>query len=141
MDDNDIAQSLFDANVRIEEMFWIPGICAGAPRAFKDFLQDELADDCAPAILEALPFLKGFSDGVPDAEEVLAEMAMRRKNGFIFQAATPRPYEYRPDGSYSFSWGSYYTKWMYADSLEQAANMAIGWAAAVLDEAKAKAAA
>lgn len=132
-----LAQRFFDTNVRIEKMFWISGICVAAPRDFEEFVEDDLYDNCAPAVLEALPFLKGLEGS--DGETVLSEMAMHRKNGFIVQVATPRPYECRPDGSHSFSWGSYYTKWLYADTLDELASIALAWGEGVLSDAKSKA--
>ena len=136
---DELAQKFFDTNVRIEHLFWIPGICVQAPREFEDFIEHDLADDCAPQVFESLPFLRGMIENGARGEDVLAEMAMHRKNGFIFEASTPTPYDCRPDGSHSFSWGRYHTKWMYADTLEDMAAAAIAWANTILETAKAKA--
>ena len=135
----ELAENLFNASVRVEQMFWIPGITAQPPREFEDFLSDEIAGDCAPAVLEALPFLKGMIDEGAEAEDVVAEMNFRRKIGFIAQVATPRPYDIRKDGSHSFTWGHYHTKWLYADTLESLSEQAVTWAEGVLETAKAEA--
>ena len=127
-----VAEKLWDRNVRFEKLFWCAALQCAAPHEFEDFVEEDLLD------CENLPaFLKNQED--IDAETVLAEMAMRRKTGFFFQAATPVPYNIRPDGSFSFSWGHYNTKWMYADALDEAAEMAAEWAEKLLEAAKAKA--
>lgn len=141
MNSEQLSEAMFNAGVRLETLFWIPGICADPPREFEDFVTDELADDYAPEVLEALPFLKGMIEEGATAEDVLPEMSFRRKLGFIAQLATPVPRDVRPDGSHSFSWGHTYTKWVYAGDLEALVTRATEWAESVLEQAKAKAAA
>lgn len=138
---SEIAERLFHSSVRLEKMFWIPGICAEAPRDFHDFIRDDLVEDYAPDVLEALPFLNQFVGGEPEAEDVLAEMAMHNKNGFICQIATPCPHDVRKDGSFSFSWGSYNTKWIYADTLEALTEISLKWASDIVEDARQKASA
>lgn len=135
-----LAEKLRNANVRLEKLFWVPGICAAQPDDFEEFVQDDLADS---DVINSLPFLKGFMETIPEfsGEDITSELSFRKKNGFIFQAATPRPSNIRKDGSYSFSWGNYYTKWMYAESLEEVAEISEKWARDIIATAKAKAAA
>lgn len=137
---NEISQRLFDANVRIEEMFWLGGMSAGVPSDFEDFVQDDLPEE--KQILAALPFLGAFlkDDGDAAAEDILAECSFRRKLGFILQLATPIPRDFGKDPrSYSFSWGHYATKWLYCETLNDLAPAAELWATGIVERAYQKA--
>lgn len=108
-----LAQRMFDANVRTETMFWLGSVCAAPSRDFQDFIEQELTD--ASEIHGSLPWTKGWHG---DAEDFLSDCAAKSINGFIVELATPIPDDFHKSG-YSFSWGYYQTRWFFFRSLEE----------------------
>lgn len=121
MINKELGRKMFDLTVRVEHMFWIGGMC-DATSDFTDFVEDDL-HECRE-ILERFPWLKG----AVDSEDVLADFGFHGVDGFIVQLATPVPSNFTPDGkSYSFSWGSYYLKHFFCESLEEIVEVAEKW--------------
>lgn len=133
-----LAQRMFDASVRIENMFWIAGICAAPPSEFEEFVEDELADN--KELIEQFPWLKGFTEQGAGAEDILAEFAFKGIDGFFVQLATPTPRDFMADcNGYSFSWGSYRLKWMFCKTLSEIVKRAEVWQKSVVDGQREKA--
>lgn len=131
----DAAQALFDANVRVESMFWIAGICASPPQEFEDFLEGDL-QDCKD-IIDEFPWLS--VEGMT-GEDALSEFAFKNIDGFFVQLATPSPRDIKSDNSFWFSWGSYRIKWFFFRTLDEIPIKAKAWADEVLQAARQKAA-
>lgn len=112
-------ESFSDANVRIDEMFWLPGLTSGQPSAFRDFVEDDLPE--ASEIIGKMSWMKDFSD---DAESLAGEMIYRGMTGFIVRLAAPVPSDFIDGNGYSFSWGHYRIEWFYAQSLADIATLA-----------------
>lgn len=134
-----LSERMWNANVRIEQMFWLGGGLAHCPTsAFRDFIEDELPED-APRVLEALPFLKGCVEMSMPADEVAGECGFHRKSGFIVQLATPIPYEFSKDGkSHSLTWGRLRIEWVYADTLAEICEHAERFATKVVEAERKK---
>ncbi|UVO33934.1 hypothetical protein KUL72_20690 [Bradyrhizobium arachidis] len=133
-----LAQTMFDAGVRVEKMFWIGGVCAEPPHEFEEFVEDDLAD-CSE-IMSQFPWLKAAMEFSSSAEDILPEFAIREIDGFFVQLATPTPHDFFENG-YSASWGSYRLKWFFCSTLEEIADRATTWQKEVVERARAKAAA
>lgn len=129
------AERMSDAIVRVERMFWIPGLGEPASNDFDEFVEDDLVD--AKSLLAALPWLSKLEN----ADDVLSELAMRRVDGFFVQLATPIPSSFHEGGGFSFSWGSYRTEWFYAKSVDKIPELAAAFSKGVIDAARARRAA
>lgn len=138
-DNNSLAEALFDANVRFDELFWLPGTLADGqgPDAFRDFCESLDDDNSIVADLPELKALLVETDGTLSPDDVAETLSRHLRNGFIAQFATPTM-TFRGDMA-SYSWGHYYTAWHYADTLPLLTARAIKWAEArnAADKAKA----
>lgn len=122
-------QMMFDVGARSERVIWIPGAlsdCESPSPDFKDFCED-MPDDEAHALFQQLPILKQFSQGYPDPAEVAEILAIHGIEGFLLQGASPVR-RYLPGGLYMSGWGHYRTRWFYAKTIEEAAQLCVEWA-------------
>jgi hypothetical protein len=124
-----IATRMFDAQVRVEAMFWLPGIQCACPREFRDFIESDLAD--AKELLKQLPWLKTFlknPDWQLEPDEWPVEFYRKGCNGFLVNLATPIPHDFTKDGrGHQFSWGHYQCRWVYFESLDALPDYAEGF--------------
>ena len=130
-------EEFFEANVRIEKLFWLPGVlgCQAPPDDFIEAL-DEIRE--SGLILDAIPQLRSVFSLADDEgldcsdlpEEVAAVLMHHQHCGFIFEAATPVTSNHRSGGGYTMSWGHYYTVWMYAETADDITRLSTEWAAA-----------
>jgi hypothetical protein len=94
----------------------------------------------ATEVIKALPWITDVQGGA--GEDICAELAFKRINGFFVQLAVPIPRDFHKDGkSYSFSWGHYRTEWFFFPTLDALVNRAETWAAEVVEAARKKTAA
>jgi hypothetical protein len=123
------AQEMFDATVRVEKMIYIPGIVAdieATPDDFDEEFCEGLPESLDASLYVQLPLLRQFSGG---AEAVEVAEALLFTDGFLVQAATP-VFDYDDDdsSSASFSWGHYYTAWLYAPDQASISRVCAEWA-------------
>lgn len=135
-----IATRMFDAIVRVEQMFWLPGLANSAPSEFRDFIEDDLPDE--KELLKQLPWLKrliGDEDFRLEKDEYAIEFYRNGCNGFLVQLARPIPTDFLKEGrGYSFSWGYYQCRWFYFETLDALCDRAEKWSAEVVEKARAK---
>lgn len=114
-----------DLTLRIEKIFYLAAahIDESLPSDLDDVMSDEPFDDVSS--LFGLP-AGLFSDDY-SAEDVSQALIDFRKFGFLIQAATPVREHFTED-SWSSSWGYFYTKWLYAETLDEALELAKVWA-------------
>lgn len=132
---NSHAEKMFDAGVRVEQMYWIAGICASTPSEFHEFLEDDLP--CCLDILQQLPWLIPLVNEGADSETIMAEFAARNIDGFFVQLMTPKPRDFF-EGGYSSSWGICRTGWFFCETLDDVVNTAIVWQRSVVETLRAK---
>lgn len=128
---NDLAEKMWNTGVRVETMWWIGGLCDTPTSDFKDFVEDDLADE--KHLLEAFPWLSELLDEEADAETIVGEFGFRRIDGFLVQLAHPIPRDFIESGGYSFSWGYYQTRWFYCKSLDEIVERAEKFAESVIE--------
>lgn len=134
----EIADRLFEAQVRFNNLFWIPACLADPPSDLEEMIEDDIWD--ADMILAAAPWLKEMLDEGIEAEEVVSEMFNRGMKGFIAQVARPSPRDFSADGkSWTSSWGSTRIEWMYADTLDELCVKAIEWGEKIVTDARTRA--
>lgn len=137
----------FDETIaRIETIIWMPGVIFAS--AMTDALQDFIDDTSTDTMHESLPpaFRKTWDNAdrndFDDDERIdvlLSACARERVHGLLFKVAVPVTSNHRDDG-YTFSWGHYVTRWIYAESIEAMASMAMQFADQQLARDKAKSA-
>lgn len=119
---------LNDVNMRIEQMAWLAGEAFDTKgtevlRDFLDFGGDEHLQ-------------KTFGGLIPDYyfehcndDESFNELIFDQKLfGFLVQFATPVRTYGSDKKSHRFSWGHYYTEWVYAETLDGAIEAGLQWA-------------
>jgi hypothetical protein len=137
-----ISSAIFDAGIRLEAVIYIPGAvadCEATPEAFRDFC-DDLPDQEGAPLYRQLPCLQRYAaDGDYPEPEIVAEQLIDSP-GFLVQAATPvREYHKSGDGTCCYSWGHYYTAWLYAATEADIVPVATEWAQSRHEADRAKA--
>lgn len=134
MDDRPAIERMFDYDVRVEHMFWVAGISASPPQEFDDFIEEDLPEEAD--ILEELPWLAMAG---ATGEDICSEFAFKKMDGFFIQLGRPVPRDFNKDGtSYTSSWGSYRTKWIFVAKLEQVLEKAAAFSDEVVADARKK---
>ena len=114
---------LEQACVRIEKCIPLFG-AFGDERPNDDLA--EFLDGVDPEVFERL--FPGFEADPSDHESFLYEAVGYARMGFVVQVATPvmRPVT---KSAMSYSWGNYYTRWLYAETVDDIVTQAEAWAA------------
>lgn len=128
-----IYTSLNDATARLGIVISIAGAVA-ADDALSDDLNDFMAQQTFEEIEDCLGKLPDdLKDALEDDEAFCSWAIQNDKLGFIVEIHTP---DMRLG---YFSWGNYFTKWVYGDSFEEAVEKGIEWVASVRANEQAKA--
>lgn len=134
--DSETLDTLFHLNIRLDKIIWLAGAACGFTD--EDFFED-LCDLDVRAHPSMAPLLECPAVILEDEEEWLAWTSRKNLFGFVVVAATPVPFNVRPDGSYSTNgWGYYATKMMYVSSPDEAVPLAIEWQESLVKAARAK---
>lgn len=128
-----VLERFIEQDLRTEVIIHIASACHdyafgdAAERAFQD---DQ--EDIWPAI--------GLQDpDTRDLEEIGTVLFHAKKLGFLVQVATPVPTFHRGDGtSWGGSWGHYATKWIYAETFDDALSAGLVWQAEYMARTKEK---
>lgn len=123
-------ETMFDAEVRVEELIYIPGAVASDesfPKALEEFGEDLPAEEDAE-IYKAIPALAPFADENNEPEAWRVAEALRFLPGFLVQAATPVRRPYGSGGAFTSSWGHYHTAWLHAPTEADIATVCAAWA-------------
>lgn len=128
------SQRLFDANVRISKMIWLPGVTAAWSDDLREFVEDDLSD--AREVHRAIPWLKKCAkESGNDLETITGEFSYKRMDGFLVQFERPIPQEFHGSG-YSFTWGYTQFCWFYFETLDALLDRAETWSVEVVDQAR-----
>lgn len=127
-----LTQELWDANARIESMIHIGGMAADGdslPNVLEDLLQED-DETLAHAFPDMPAWVKEVLDDRHERGPAFSEWVHRSgKLGFVVQFATPVMSNVDEHGGGTYSWGHYYTRWTYGETLEEAASNALAWVA------------
>jgi hypothetical protein len=123
-------RELFAENmVRVEALIYLPGTITGDdcfPESFEDFCE-YLPEHPDAALYAQIPAMARFADDDADRDhEVVAEV-LYGLPGFLVQAATPSKTWGASGGCY-YSWGHYYSAWLYASTEGEIAAVCVAWA-------------
>lgn len=128
-----------DANVRVEQMIWIPGAIAPGvlPENLHDAIVDDLYDGDNAQVIERLPTLEMILKSREEPEDDWIADVLHETDGYLVQLARPIPRDISGT-MHSFSWGYYATKWVYAADLDELVDLAESFSNDVLVKARAK---
>lgn len=128
--------ALEQATARIERIIYIPGALSAGEDCFPDDFDefwDNLGEANAADLTAALPQLSDLVDSGAGGEELFE--ALWQVPGFLVQAATPvfQDVSLNDKGEFaggSYSWGHYYTAWLYAADEASIVTVVTAWARA-----------
>jgi len=138
-----IARLLSDADARIDALWHLGGLVGseGFSIAVHDDLVEAMIDRDHPS-MEAFLLLGGsyIERGLDAGEDLSFRLLENGLTGFVARVSTPVPRNFSKDGTmWNSSWGYTRAVHIYADSFEDVARMAVGFAEEVLGSARAKA--
>jgi hypothetical protein len=123
----ELAERFYEHSARIDQVILLA--------ALADSPDSEVVEDFIELAEEA-DLVRLFGMSVADAEQVLEEGAellydwcsVSEKLGFLVKFATPvmKPMK---SGGHMGSWNSFYTHWVYADTMDQALEAGFAWVA------------
>lgn len=130
-------EQLEQATARIEQLLHIGGMVAGSdsmPDPLRDLLDED--DETLTMVFPGLPdwVKEAMSDRDEGPDAFHQWVHDSGALGFVVQFATPLMRDLDSPGCGTFSWGSYYTHWVYGDTLEQAIERGLAW----VDERRAR---
>ncbi|MBY0500101.1 MAG: hypothetical protein K2P74_10925 [Nitrosomonas sp.] len=129
MDHTEIYKRFSEANVRIEKIFHLGSMCIHGciPDALK-LSMDEYMDEVTDA--EDID----IKSKITDAGSLIDYLKEKKRLGFLLHVATPIPYFESNNDIPSITWEKYTTEWIYAETFEEAAEIAIKWAVGLYKE-------
>jgi hypothetical protein len=125
-------EQLEQATARIEALIHIGGMLTdpdSLPNAIERLLEED--DDTLSHAFPDIPdWVKEALDDLAERGYAFFEWAhQNNKLGFVVQFATPVMRDVDGDGGGTFSWGHYCTRWVYGETLEEAAKRGLEWVA------------
>lgn len=134
-------EQLADAIARIEKLIHIGGMAVDGD-SMPDAI-DDLLDEDVQTLLKVFP---GMPDWVQDELDdrrgrgsAFAEWVHQEgKLGFLVNFATPVMRNVHQRGCGSYSWGSYYTNWIYGETMDEAMQLGLAWVQNLRDKEFAK---
>src|SRR5690348_9547716 len=129
MDHTDIYKKFNEANVRIEKIFHLGSMCIQGciPETLKLSMSeymDEVIDKNDADV----------KSKITNAETLIDFLKEKKRLGFLLHVATPIPDFGNGNKTPSLTWTKYTTEWIYAESFEEAAELAIKWAEEIYAE-------
>lgn len=124
---NEILEKLYEATLRVERTIYLAGALSDSslPDDLNDFLDDE---DVVAECLGDIPDWVDLAARPVDRGDWVCEWLMSAgRFGYLVQFATPVMTPHSAT-SRSFSWGYYSTKWVYAETMEEAIDKGLAWA-------------
>jgi hypothetical protein len=124
-----IYNQLEQATARIESMIHLGGMVTSdsVPDAIDDLLQED--DDTLLHVFPDMPewVKEELNDRLMRGSAFSEWLSQTGKLGFVVQFATPVMRHLGTCGATHYSWGHYYTRWTYGDTLEEALQFGLAW--------------
>jgi hypothetical protein len=123
MDHTEIYSRFNEANLRIEKIFHLGSMCTHGciPEALK-LSMNEYMDK----VTDAYDF--DVKSKITDVETLINFLKEKKRLGFLLHVATIVPDFSKNSKIPSMTWNNYTTEWIYAESFEEAAEVALKWA-------------
>lgn len=137
MDHEQMIETLWNNNVRVERVIWVPGAMGSGSvtEDLQDFLEEITPyDKYQPKILKTLPQLQNLLDEIGDepiryCEDLIIEY-LQNVDGFFVQLASPVKTRLA-SGHLTYSWAVYQTDWFYVRSMEELVYVSSAFAESV----------
>jgi hypothetical protein len=121
----DTLTKMFDCSIRAENVIHIGTQCVAE---YLPSNVSELFRDGWDLIFKAMGLDEPVFDPAKyDFEELSWHLRENKKQGFLVQFVTPAPRNFTSAESYSHSWGTYATEWIYAETMQDACDQAFLW--------------
>lgn len=119
-----IFENLMDASARFEKVIFLAGALAAG---------DAMSDDLTEFFdYEDIETVESYFGKIPDwvclndTNDICEWLSTCDRLGFLVHVATP-VMSPTSNGSRSFSWGYYNSKWIYAETMDAAVEKALAW--------------
>ncbi len=124
----EIMEKLYDAACRIDRIIFIGGSISSDALAddIDSFFDEEDDEDIVGCFGEIPDWVDIDGRGYERADSISEWLLYAQKLGFLVKFATP-VMEPTGENSRSFSWGYYNTKWLYAETLDEAIEHGLAW--------------
>jgi len=119
-----ILEKLMDASARFEQVIFLPGALA-AGDAMSDDLTEFFDYEDIETIESSLGKIPSWVN-LDDTNDICNWLSTYELLGFLVKFATP-VMSPSGNGSRSFSWGYYSTKWIYAETIDAAVENGLAW--------------
>lgn len=105
---NTLTEDLWDHNIRVDQIIWLPGSCCSINEKLEEFLED---------YAEKAERLLGYKPpcNTSEFEDYLTELSRKGKAGYLIKASTPC----RQAADASYSWGYTTNDWFYFEVLDE----------------------
>lgn len=127
---NELYEKLSDASLRIENMILLAGAIADvysvAP-SLSELMDYDFDKETIRRLFPSAPDHVVTAEGDDMQWQMVEWMIDTDTLGYLVQFATPVMRRITKTGRV-FSWGSYYTEWIYAETLDQAIVSGVAWA-------------
>jgi hypothetical protein len=139
-----IQERLYEATLRMETIILLAGMVNDGD-AIADPLRELLEEEDDDQLQRCFPDMPASLIVQRDDEDAFREafnwwLTDADKAGFVIRFGRPvMRWNATGDGA-TYSWGNYYTRWLYGDTVEQALQLAEQWAAELDVAGKAEAA-
>ncbi len=127
----DTFHELFDSSVRASSIVHIRSMLVGNPASEVWELFESDIDDICDAMGVELP--EYVANNKWDICYFL--ISCKEAQGLLVKFDTPVPRDLQVNGSYSSGWNRYYSKWFFANTMQDACEKALAWQEKVVQEA------
>jgi len=129
MKPTEIYKKFNEANVRVEKIFHLGSMCIHGcvPETLK-LTMNEYMDEVTD--IDDID----VKSKITDVETLIDFLIEKERLGFLLHVATPIPDFVKNCKTPSITWDKYTTEWIYAETFEEAAEVAIKWATGLYAE-------
>ncbi len=129
MKPTEIYRKFNEANVRVEKIFHLGSMCIQGciPETLKLSMNEYMDEVTDTDDVD-------FKSKITDVETLIDFLKEKERLGFLLHVATPIPDFVKDSKIPSITWNKYTTEWIYAETFEEAAEVAIKWATGLYAE-------
>ena len=129
MDHTEIYKRFNEANVRIEKIFHLGSMCIQGciPEALKLSMSEYLDEVTDKEDVDV-------KSKITDVETLIDFLKEKKRLGFLLHVATPIPVFSNDSKNPILTWDHFSTEWIYSETFEEAAEVAIKWAKGLFEE-------
>lgn len=124
----DLSHRFFNETAGIEEIIFLAalyGEIERCPDGAESFFEDVTVEDTKR--LFGIDVTEGTLPSDQDVAEYLQQLLHAGKFGFLLRFSTPCRVYHKV--GYSYSWGTFYTQWVYGETFEEAVEAGFAWVA------------